>query len=101
MQNRGLYTILLGLVSITGNALLVSNSNAGVHYAGCFLVAMVLYVVAGLPLASVSSNSPRYGKLANATGSSADRRQRCWGDGTIRESHVTLFLMHIFADANM
>ncbi|KAF2121991.1 high-affinity nicotinic acid transporter-like protein [Lophiotrema nucula] len=67
-QKRGLYTVLLGLISIVGYAMLLSDSSSGVHYAGCFLVAMGLYVCVGLPLAWLPTNSPRYGKRTTATG---------------------------------
>ncbi|KAF2175574.1 MFS general substrate transporter [Zopfia rhizophila CBS 207.26] len=67
-QRRGLYSVLLGLISIVGYAMLISNSSSGVHYAGCFLVAMGLYVVVGLPLAWLPTNCPRYGKRTTATG---------------------------------
>lgn len=67
-QKRGLYSVLLGLVSIVGYAMLISDSNSKVHYAGCFLVAMGLYVCVGLPLAWLPTNLPRYGKRTTATG---------------------------------
>jgi MFS family permease len=67
-QRRGLYAALFGLVSIIGYALLMSDTSSGVHYAGCFLVAMGLYVNVGLPLAWLPTNSPRYGKRTTATG---------------------------------
>ncbi|KAF2470366.1 MFS general substrate transporter [Lindgomyces ingoldianus] len=67
-QRRGMYAVLLGLVSIVGYAMLISDSSSGVHYAGCFLVAMGLYVVVGLPLAWLPTNCPRYGKRTTATG---------------------------------
>jgi MFS family permease len=67
-QKRGLYTIVFGLVSIVGYAMLISNGSSGVHYAGCFLVAMGLYVCVGLPLAWLPTNCPRYGKRTTATG---------------------------------
>ncbi|KAF2751830.1 MFS general substrate transporter [Sporormia fimetaria CBS 119925] len=67
-QRRGLYTIALGGVSIVGYAMLLSDSSPGVHYAGCFLVAMGLYVCVGLPLAWLPTNCPRYGKRTMATG---------------------------------
>lgn len=67
-QRRGTYTVLFGLISIVGYAMLISNSSSGVHYAGCFLVAMGLYVVVGLPLAWLPANNPRYGKRTTATG---------------------------------
>jgi MFS family permease len=67
-QRRGLYAALFGAVSIVGYALLISDTSSGVHYAGCFLVAMGLYVNVGLPLAWLPTNSPRYGKRTMATG---------------------------------
>lgn len=67
-QRRGLYSIALGLVSIVGYAMLMSDSGSSVHYAGCFLVAMGLYVCVGLPLAWLPTNCPRYGKRTMATG---------------------------------
>lgn len=48
--------------------MLMSNSSSGVHYAGCFFVAMGLYVLVGLPLAWLPANCPRYGKRTTATG---------------------------------
>jgi MFS family permease len=67
-QKRGFYSILLGVVSIVGYAILISDASSGVHYAGCFLVAMGLYVCVGLPLAWLPTNLPRYGKRTTATG---------------------------------
>lgn len=67
-QRRGLYAVLLGVISIIGYAMLISDSNSKVHYAGCFLVAMGLYVCVGLPLAWLPTNLPRYGKRTTATG---------------------------------
>ncbi|KAF2000478.1 MFS general substrate transporter [Amniculicola lignicola CBS 123094] len=67
-QKRGLYTVLLGGVSIIGYAMLISDGGSRVHYAGCFLVAMGLYVCVGLPLAWLPTNCPRYGKRTTATG---------------------------------
>ncbi|KAH7138146.1 major facilitator superfamily domain-containing protein [Dendryphion nanum] len=67
-QRRGFWTILLGMVSIVGYAMLISDSGSAAHYAGCFLVAMGLYVCVGLPLAWLPVNSPRYGKRTTATG---------------------------------
>lgn len=67
-QKRGLYSVLFGLVSIVGYAMLMSNMGPSVHYAGCFLVAMGLYVIVGLPLAWLPTNCPRYGKRTTATG---------------------------------
>jgi MFS family permease len=67
-QRRGIPTVALGIISIIGYAMLMSNSGSGVHYAGCFLVAMGLYVVVGIPLAWLPSNNPRYGKRTTASG---------------------------------
>ena len=67
-QKRGLYTVAFGAISIVGYAMLISDSSSRVHYAGCFLVAMGLYVCVGLPLAWLPANSPRYGKRTTATG---------------------------------
>lgn len=47
-QQRGLFTALFGIISIIGYALLISDVSPGVHYAGCFFVAMGLYVIVGL-----------------------------------------------------
>jgi MFS family permease len=67
-QKRGLYTILFAFVSAVGYAVLISPVAEGVHYFGCFLVAMGLYVAVGLPLAWLPNNSPRYGKRTAASG---------------------------------
>ena len=66
-QLRGLYSVLFGAISVVGYGILLSDAKSGVHYFGCFLVAMGLYVVAGLPLAWLPSNCPRYGKRTTAT----------------------------------
>ncbi|KAF3067218.1 hypothetical protein GL218_08549 [Daldinia childiae] len=68
MQMRGLFTVAFGVVSVVGYGVLLSNSSAGVHYFGCFLVATGLYVTVGLPLAWLPSNTPRYGKRTTANG---------------------------------
>ena len=67
-QMRGVYCVILGIIVLIGYGLLISSSSAGVHYFGCFLVAMGLYVLVGLPLAWVPNNIPRYGKRASASG---------------------------------
>lgn len=53
-QKRGLFIVIFGCVSIVGYGILISDSSAGVHYFGCFLVALGLYVAVGMPLAWVS-----------------------------------------------
>ena len=67
-QVRGPYCVLFGGISVIGYGILLSDAPSGVHYFGCFVVAMGLYVVAGLPLAWLPSNQPRYGKRTTATG---------------------------------
>lgn len=67
-QLRGPVVVGLSLISIVGYALLISPISAGPHYAGCFLVAIGLYVAVGIPLAWLPSNNPRYGKRTTATG---------------------------------
>lgn len=47
-QRRGLYTVLFGGISVIGYGILISDSSTGVHYLGCFLVAMGLYVTCGV-----------------------------------------------------
>ena len=64
---RALYTVIFAIISIIGYGLLLSDTSAGVHYTGCFLVAMGLYVAVGLPLAWLPNNSPRYGKRTTGT----------------------------------
>jgi MFS family permease len=66
-QSRGPVVVLFGLISVIGYAMLVSDSPPGVHYGGCFLVAMGLYVLVGIPIAWLPTNSPRYGKRTTAT----------------------------------
>lgn len=67
-QKRGLYSVVFGIISVIGYGILISDSSTGVHYFGCFMVAVGLYVVVGIPLAWLPSNQPRYGKRATATG---------------------------------
>ncbi|KAI4261786.1 MAG: hypothetical protein L6R42_003018, partial [Xanthoria sp. 1 TBL-2021] len=47
-QRRGLYTVLFGGISVIGYGILISDSSTGVHYLGCFLVAIGLYVTCGV-----------------------------------------------------
>lgn len=67
-QRRGAPTVAFALVSVLGYAMLLSDSGNGVRYAGCFFVAMGLYVCVGIPLAWLPDNNPRYGKRTTATG---------------------------------
>ena len=67
-QRRGLVTVIFGIISVIGYAILVSNVSNNAKYAGCFIVAMGLYVVVGIPLGWLPSNNPRYAKRTTATG---------------------------------
>ena len=67
-QYRGPFAIGATLVSITGYCLLIANKSSGLSFAGCFLVAMGCYTAVGTPLAWLTSNNPRYGKRAFASG---------------------------------
>lgn len=67
-QRRAFYVVLFGIICATGYAILVSTAPSGAKYFGCFLIAMGLYVIAGIPLAWLPSNNPRYGKRATASG---------------------------------
>lgn len=49
-QQRGLVTVIFGCVSAIGYAILIGSISNGVKYFGCFLVAMGLYVLVGIPL---------------------------------------------------
>ena len=67
-QMRGVYIISCNTVSIVGYGILAAKLSSGVHYFGCFLVAMGLYTSVGLAIAWLPSNLPRYGKRTTATG---------------------------------
>ncbi|KAL7619563.1 hypothetical protein AAE478_010104 [Parahypoxylon ruwenzoriense] len=67
-QMRGVFCVIFGAISVVGYGVLLSDSSAGVHYFGCFLVATGLYVIVGLPLAWLPNNTPRYGKRTTANG---------------------------------
>ena len=67
-QMRAIFPIAFGLISIIGYAVLIADVGSGAHYAGCFIVALGLYVCVGMPLAWNPANLPRYGKRTTATG---------------------------------
>lgn len=68
LQKRGVVTVIFGVVSCIGYAVMLSNASNGAKYFGCFLIATGLYVVVGIPLGWLPSNNPRYGKRTTATG---------------------------------
>lgn len=49
-QKRGIPAATFAVVCVIGYAILMSPVSSGAHYFGCFLVAMGLYVVVGIPL---------------------------------------------------
>ena len=67
-QQRGIYSVVFGLVTLVGYAMLIANRSPAVSYTGCFVVALGLYILVGLPLAWLPGNKPRYGKRTLATG---------------------------------
>lgn len=67
-QRRAVFAVGAGFVCAAGYAILTSTASGNVKYFGCFLAAMGLYVVVGIPLAWLPSNNPRYGKRTVATG---------------------------------
>lgn len=67
-QLRGLYCVVFGAVAVVGYAILMADVGPGVHYFACFVIALGLYVVVGLPLAWLPTNNPRYGKRTTAGG---------------------------------
>ena len=67
-QLRGLYCVIFGAISVIGYGIMIADTSPSVHYFGCFVIALGLYVVVGLPLAWLPSNMPRYGKRTTATG---------------------------------
>ncbi|CAE6479144.1 unnamed protein product [Rhizoctonia solani] len=67
-QIRGWFCVAGGSISVLGYLILLVPVSSGVHYLGCFLVAMGLYVIVGIPLSWLPNNIPRYGKRTSATG---------------------------------
>ncbi|KFA81386.1 hypothetical protein S40288_08383, partial [Stachybotrys chartarum IBT 40288] len=67
-QRRAVFVVMFGMICTAGYAILMSTASGNVKYFGCFLAAMGLYVVVGIPLAWLPSNNPRYGKRTVASG---------------------------------
>jgi MFS family permease len=82
-QQRGIAVVTFCVVTMVGYGILLGDVSSGVHYFGCFVVAMGtydpdqycwsshypgLYVSVGIPLAWLPTNQPRYGKRTTATG---------------------------------
>lgn len=98
LQRRAPFIIGFGVVSIIGYAVLLSDVANGVHYFGCSIVAMGLYVSVGLCYPLLASNLPRYGKrttgialqltIGNAAGIYAPYLYRDSGDGLYGTGHA-------------
>ncbi|KAK5166506.1 uncharacterized protein LTR77_008049 [Saxophila tyrrhenica] len=67
-QIRGPFIVGFQMVVVVGYIMLVSDSGGGVSLAGTFFVGAGIYVINGLAVAWVVTNSPRYGKRAFASG---------------------------------
>ncbi|KAI4187689.1 MAG: hypothetical protein L6R41_002635 [Letrouitia leprolyta] len=68
LQHRAIFGILACMASIIGHVMLIAGESVAVQYTGCFVIATGLFVVAGLALAWLPSNLPRYGKRSTAVG---------------------------------
>ncbi|KAI5288519.1 hypothetical protein KEM54_005149 [Ascosphaera aggregata] len=75
MQKRGIFIVIFCLIACAGYAILMADVSPGVHYFGCFVVAVGFYVCVGLPLAWLPTNLPRWGKRTFGTG-----LQLMWGN---------------------
>ena len=92
-QKRGLYAVSFGALSVVGYGILISDSSSGVHFFGCFLVAMGLYIVTGIPLSWLptsrcrASSPPTPHERVNAE--SSDRSTTVWQayDGNRHTAH--------------
>ena len=68
IQHRALFGILGSIVSIIGHIMLAAGQGVAVPFAGCFLIATGLFLVAGISLVWLPANFPRYGKRSTAVG---------------------------------
>ena len=67
-QIRGPFAAGGQLVATVGYAMLIANHSPGLSFTGCMFVGMGCYVANGTPVAWLSTNNPRYGKRAYASG---------------------------------
>ncbi|KAF8339857.1 putative MFS transporter [Cantharellus anzutake] len=67
-HRRGVFAVAFGSISVIGYIILLASTSVSARYIACFLVATGLYVVVGIPLSWLSTNSPRYGKRAAGSG---------------------------------
>jgi len=67
-QQRGLFCIAGLTVSMIGYIFLIADKGLGLSFAGCFVVALGLWVATGIAFSWIGVNNPRYGKRAFASG---------------------------------
>ena len=67
-EMRGVLASAFGVITLIGYCMLIANAGSAVSYTGCFVVALGMYVLVGLPLAWLPGNKPRYGKRTVVTG---------------------------------
>lgn len=67
-QQRGLFCIAGLCVSMIGYIFLIANRGLALSFAGCFIVALGLWVATGIAFSWLGVNNPRYGKRAFASG---------------------------------
>jgi hypothetical protein len=62
-----MYQVIFANTSIVGYGILLSDAKPGIHYFGCFVISLGLYITLGIPLAWLPTNQPRYWKHTTAT----------------------------------
>lgn len=62
-QRRGVVVVIFGVICVMGYAVLLSNVSNGAKYVGCFLVAMGLYIVVGIPLGWLPASKLLFNRL--------------------------------------
>lgn len=67
-QKRGIFTIGGCATCVVGYCLLIPNYSTAMGFTGCFIISAGCYTAIGTPLAWLTSNYPRYGKRAFASG---------------------------------
>ncbi|KAF8311067.1 high-affinity nicotinic acid transporter-like protein [Clavulina sp. PMI_390] len=65
---RASFIIFFTVIAMIGYIILLSTATPGADYFACFLCAMGLYVIVGLPYSWLPANTPRYGKRTTANG---------------------------------
>jgi MFS family permease len=68
VQQRGPFVMAATATAMLGYILLIANINPSASFAGCFIVAIGLYAATGGPMSWLTTNNPRYGKRAIASG---------------------------------